>query len=124
MNHLRELGVILALCVAGDALSALIGGVLPGNVLGMMLLLVLLLTRVLKARHIEHTADFFLKNMAIFFLPVSLGILDLYAGLHSQLAAILAVCVLTTFVTAFVTASTVHLVLRLQRKQEGGERDA
>lgn len=121
MNYLRELGVILALCTAGDVLSALIGGALPGNVLGMMLLLVLLVTRVLKARHIEHAADFFLKNMAIFFLPVSLGILELYAELHSQLAAILAVCVLTTFVTAFVTAGTVHLVLRLQqRSREGG----
>ena len=111
MNDLRELGVILALCAAGDVLSTLIGGALPGNVLGMMLLLVLLVTRVLKSRHIEHAADFFLKNMAIFFLPVSLGVLELYADLHSQLAAILAVCVLTTFITAFV-----HLVLRLQKR--------
>ncbi len=116
MNDLRELGVILALCAAGDVLSTLIGGALPGNVLGMMLLLVLLVTRVLKSRHIEHAADFFLKNMAIFFLPVSLGVLELYADLHSQLAAILAVCVLTTFITAFVTAGTVHLVLRLQKR--------
>ncbi len=89
MNYLRELGIILALCAAGDVLSALIGGALPGNVLGMILLLVLLLTRALKTRHIEHAADFFLKNMAIFFLPVSLGILELYTDLHGQLAAIL-----------------------------------
>ena len=123
MKYLRQLGVLLACCAAGDALSILLRGALPGNVLGMILLLVLLLTRALKTRHIEHAADFFLKNMAIFFLPVSLGILELYTDLHGQLAAIFAVCVLTTFVTAFVTAGTVHLVLRFQRRrQKGGDR--
>lgn len=125
MNYLRQLGILLAICVLGDVLSVLIGKVLPGNVLGMMLLLVLLGVRLIKCRQVEHAADFFLKNMAIFFLPVSLGILDLYAELHSQLAAILAVCLITTFLTAFATAGTVHLVLRLQQRkatQKGGDR--
>ena len=121
MNYLRQLGILLAICVLGDVLSVLIGKVLPGNVLGMMLLLVLLGVRLIKCRQVEHAADFFLKNMAIFFLPVSLGILDLYAELHSQLA----VCLITTFLTAFATAGTVHLVLRLQQRkaaQKGGDR--
>ena len=116
MNYLRELGILLGICVLGDVVSKLIGNVLPGNVLGMILLLVLLVTRLVKCRQVEHAADFFLKNMAIFFLPVSLGILDLYAELKSQLAAILAICLLTTFITALATAATVHLVLRLQER--------
>ena len=125
MNYLRQLAILLAICALGDVLSALIGGLLPGNVLGMMLLLALLGVRLVKCRQVENAADFFLKNMAIFFLPVSLGILDLYADLHSQLAAILAVCLITTFLTAFATAGTVHLVLRLQARRaarKGGER--
>ena len=116
LNYLRELGILLGICVLGDVVSKLIGNVLPGNVLGMILLLVLLVTRLVKCRQVEHAADFFLKNMAIFFLPVSLGILDLYAELKSQLAAILAICLLTTFITALATAATVHLVLRLQER--------
>lgn len=117
MNYLRELGIILAVCVAGEVLSVIIGGVLPGNVLGMILLLVLLAVRLIKASQVEHAADFFLKNMAIFFLPVSLGILEIYSQLKSQLAAILAVCVITTFLTAFATAATVHFILIFQRKK-------
>lgn len=119
MNYLCELGVLLGVCVLGDVLSALLGGLLPGNVLGMVLLLALLGARLVQCRQVEHAADFFLKHMAVFFLPISLGILDLYAELHSQLAAILAVCFLTTFLTALATAGTVHLVLRLQQKKEG-----
>lgn len=115
MNYLRQLGVILAVCAAGDVLSHLIGGLLPGNVLGMLLMLILLASRAMKPSAVDGAADFFLKNMAVFFLPVSLGILELYAELHSQLARILIVVVATTFLTAFATAGTVHLVLRLQR---------
>ncbi len=117
MNYLRELGIILAICVLGEVISVLIGGALPANVLGMILLLVLLATKLLKARHVEHAADFFLKNMAIFFLPVSLGILEVYNQLKSQLVAIIAVCFITTFLTALATAATVHFILVLQNKK-------
>lgn len=121
MNYLRELGIILAICVLGEVISVLIGGALPANVLGMILLLVLLASRLIKARQVEHAADFFLKNMAIFFLPVSLGILELYNQLKSQLVAIIAVCVITTFLTALATAGTVHFILVLQSKNKKGE---
>lgn len=121
VNYLRELGIILAICVLGEVISVLIGGALPANVLGMILLLVLLASRLIKARQVEHTADFFLKNMAIFFLPVSLGILELYNQLKSQLVAIIAVCVITTFLTALATAGTVHFILVLQSKNKKGE---
>ena len=117
MNYLRELGIILAICVLGEVISILIGGALPANVLGMILLLVLLATRLIKARQVEHAANFFLKNMAIFFLPVSLGILEIYNQLKSQLIAIIAVCFITTFLTALATAATVHFILVLQNKK-------
>lgn len=121
VNYLRELGIILAVCVLGEVISVLIGGVLPANILGMILLLILLASRLIKARQVEHAADFFLKNMAIFFLPVSLGILELYNQLKSQLVAIIAVCVITTFLTALATAATVHFILVLQNRDKKGE---
>ena len=38
MNYLKQLAILLACCVAGDALSILMHGALPGNVLGLALL--------------------------------------------------------------------------------------
>ena len=55
--------------------------------------------------------------MAIFFLPVSLGILEIYNQLKSQLVAIIAVCFITTFFTSLATAATVHFILVLQNKK-------
>lgn len=118
MKYLKQLGVLLACCIAGDALSLLLNHRLPGNVLGMALLLVLLLTGVLKESHVQDTADFLLHNMAFFFLPACLGVLEIFSEIRSEIAAILAVCVLTTLCTAAATALTVHLVYRLQRREK------
>lgn len=116
MKYLKQLGVLLACCIAGDALSILLRGALPGNVLGMVLLLLLLVAGRVQTRHVADTADFLLQNMAFFFLPACLGVLDIFSQIKSEIAAILAVCVLTTLCTAAATALTVHLVFRLQRR--------
>lgn len=116
MKYLKQLLVLLACCVAGDALSLLLHGALPGNVLGLALLFVLLCSP-LRLHHVEQTADYLLQNMAFFFLPACLGVLEIFAQIKSEILAILAVCVLTTLCTAAATAFTVHIVFRLQHRE-------
>ena len=117
MKYLRQLGVLLACCAAGDALSILLRGALPGNVLGLTLLLLLLALGWVRPHHVEDTADFLLQNMAFFFLPACLGVLEIFAQIKNEILAMLAVCVLTTLCTAAATALTVHIVFRLQHRE-------
>ena len=122
MKHLKQLALLLACCVGGNLISALLHGALPGNVLGLTLLLVLLICRAVKLHHVEDTADFLLQNMAFFFIPAGVGI---FADIKGEILAILAVCLLTTLCTAAATALTVHIVLKLQHREneEAFDRD-
>ena len=117
MNYIRQLGVLIACCVAGDALSILLHGALPGNVLGLTLLLLLLIFSPLRLEHVEHSAEFLLQNMACFFLPACLGVLEIFTQIKSEILAMIAVCVLTSLCTAAATALTVHIVFRLQHRE-------
>lgn len=117
MNLLRQAALLFALCVAGELLSALTGGALPGNVLGMVLLLLLLLTGLLRPNAVEQISDFLLNNMAIFFLPSTLGILRIYRQIESELVKLTLICVATTFLTAASAGWTVALVRKMQRKK-------
>ena len=117
MNYIRQLGVLIACCVAGDALSILLHGALPGNVLGLTLLLLLLIFSPLRLEHVEHSAEFLLQNMAFFFLPACLGVQEIFTQIKSEILAMIAVCVLTTLCTAAATALTVHIVFRLQHRE-------
>lgn len=114
MKYLRQLAILFAFCIFGDVLSVLFGGAMPGNVLGLTLLFLCLAIGIIRINHIEKTADFFLNNMAFFFLPACLGILDVFSQISQYLFPILAVILLTTLLTATATSLTVHGVLRLQ----------
>lgn len=97
----------------------MLSGKIPGNVIGMLLFFILLMLGFVKLHHIEEVSEFFLKNMAFFFIPACLGILDAYPQIKSQLFPILFICIVTTFITAAATALTVKLVLKIQtNKQE------
>ena len=100
---MKQLGVLLACCVGGSLLSLLLRGLLPGNVLGLTLLLVLLIFGAIRLHHVESVADFLLQNMAFFFLPAMLGVLEIWNDIKSEALAILAVCLLTTLCTVCST---------------------
>ena len=68
MNLLRQIALLFTVCVAGELISVLSGRLLPGNVLGMVLLLVLLLTSRLRPEAVENTADFLCTRKRIYVL--------------------------------------------------------
>ena len=80
---MKQLGVLLACCVGGSLLSLLLRGLLPGNVLGLTLLLALLIFGAVRLHHVESVADFLLQNMAFFFLPAMLGVLEIWNDIKS-----------------------------------------
>jgi holin-like protein len=82
---------------------------LPGNVIGLLLLLAALAAGIVKLHWIEETSHLLLRHMLLFFAPLvvgSLGLLRLFAG---SFAAIAAVIVVSTLLTAWVTAAVANL---------------
>lgn len=93
----------------------------------MVLLLILLLTRLLKPEHIREKSDFLLKNMAFFFIPAGVALMESFGVLVRNLFPFLAVCLISTVVTFAVTAYTVRgavwLQNRLRKRKEAKPRD-
>ena len=52
---------------------------IPGNVLGMILLFILLLTGVIKLEWIDEASSFLLRHLVFFFIPITVGIMTLGA---------------------------------------------
>ena len=107
MNVLTQLAILLLICFVGEGVALLLPIAFPSSVISMILLFLLLLTGALKLRQIEDAADFLTKNMAFFFIPAGVEILENYNP---------------TVITFAVTAGTVHLCLAVQRRLGGGAR--
>lgn len=115
MKILLQIGVVLLICLISEAVSLLFPFPFPGSVLAMIVLFILLVTGILKVDHIREKSDFMLKNMAFFFIPAGVGMIEYFDVLKECLLPFLVICVVSTVLTFAVTAGTVALVMKLQR---------
>ena len=88
----------------------------------MILLFVLLALRVLKVEHIREKSDFLLSNMAFFFIPAGVSIINYFDVLAGNVGKLLLICFLTTILTFAVTAWTVRGVLLLMNRKPGKQK--
>lgn len=108
-----QIAIIFSICWVSQIVEALIPIAFPASVIGMVLLLILLLTRVLRVDHIREKSDFLLSNMAFFFIPAGVSIINYFDILASSLLPFLVVCVVSTVLTFAVTAYAVRLTRAL-----------
>ena len=119
MKLLIQFGIIFGVCWVGEGLSQLLP--LPGSVISMILLFLLLLTKLVKPAHIAEKSDFLLKNMALFFIPAGVAIMESLGILWENLIPFLTVCFVTMVITFAATAYTVRLVIWLQNRLSAGK---
>ena len=77
MKILNQLAIILGLWALGEYISSFIQSVvvIPGSIIGMILLFILLKAKVIKLESINEVSNFFLDNMAIFFIPSGVSLI-------------------------------------------------
>lgn len=123
MSVIIGIFVILAHLVAGNLLSWLIGGFMPGSVIGMVLLYITLRTGIVKEHWIRVVAVFLTDNMTMFFMPAFIGIMDLWGIISMNFWAWIAVLVLSTIVV-MISSGYVHDIVErlLQKKSSQGGR--
>ncbi len=117
MKLIRELLIVFALCLVGEVLSALLPIPFPSSVIAMMLLLALLLSKLIRRKHIENTSGFILKNMSFFFIPAGVSLLKEFDRVRDSILPFLVICAVSTLLTFAASAYTVQGVISLQQKR-------
>lgn len=101
---------------AGCALASVLPITLPGNILGMVLLLVLLGTHILKTKYISEACDYLIDNMSVFFIPAGVAIMGCFSILEAAAAKFAFVCIATTVIVFLATSYTVLFVSWIMAK--------
>ena len=123
MRILLQIALILGICYAGDLIHEYTGIPVPGNILGMLILLLLLCLKIVKLDQIREVSDFFLKRLSFFFLPPAIGLMLVGDDVKSQWPLLLFLCIVITIVTMVTTGWTVQL-LSLKDKQKEAKQAA
>jgi len=121
VKYFIQFAIISLICLAGQAVSILLPFPFPTSVSGMIILFVLLITKLIKPDNIKETASWLKDNMALYFIPVFVTIIESWDVLKSVFFQVLFICIITTITTFAVTAYTVKAVTKIQNKIRGSK---
>lgn len=99
----RGFAILLLLQFLGEVISAGLNLPIPGNVLGMGLLLLALNLRVVRTQWVEDAVELLLSHMALFFVPAGVGVMVYFDLIAAEWLPITVSTVLSTFVVMAVT---------------------
>ncbi len=112
-SRIAQVAVIVAMWLAGEAISRLSGLPVPGAVIGMFALLALLATGVIRLSSMRRGAYWLLAHMLLFFIPAVLAVLDHGEFIGLIGLKIIAVILAGTLAVMCMTALAVDLGYRL-----------
>ncbi|MBN2165100.1 MAG: CidA/LrgA family protein [Marinilabiliaceae bacterium] len=96
----------------GTFISKITGEIIPGSVIGMLVLFLALQLKIINADKLRKTANSLTKNMALFFVPVGVGIM---ASIH-LITDYLSIIILTCIISTLLIITTVALIQQLFEK--------
>lgn len=118
MKIIKQVGIIFTVCWLSQVIAEVLPFEFPSSVIGMVFLLICLLTGLLKIEHIQEKSDFLLSNMAFFFVPAGVSIMNYLDILKSNAVKLIIICVISTVITFAVTAFCVSFTMKLMKRRK------
>lgn len=119
MGVLMEFTVILAISLAAEILYALIPLPIPASIYGLIIMLVLLMSGLLKLDRVKRAGSFLLEIMPVVFIPAVVGLMEIVMDMRGALLPIAGVIVLTTVIVMAVTGRTAQWAIEREARRHG-----
>ena len=121
MKIIKQIFVILLFYVLGEVLALGIRALfptlfVPGTILGLGLLLIALATKLIKLIHVDDVGSFLTGNMAFFFIPAAVSVLEYVDLLKNSFVKIIIIIVISIIFSFFMVALSIKATLFLQDK--------
>ncbi len=117
MKHLKQIAIILAVSFAGEALHSLIPLPVPGSIYGLLLMLALLMTGVVKIHEVKAVGDWLIALMPIMFVAPTAGLISGFDSYRGFIIPIIVIVLVTTPLTMVVTGKTAEGLMRVEERK-------
>lgn len=118
MKYLKQLTIILIVSLIAELMEYLIPLPIAASVYGLVLMLLGLMTHIIPLEKVEGVADFLVENMAIMFIPPTVGIMASIEELKQMLVPLIVISLVTTLLIMVVTGKTSQFIIRHTAKKE------
>lgn len=121
MKILYQIAIIFSICFVSELISAVLPIFIPAPLIALLLLFLLLETKILKIDNIKEKSDFLLSNMAFFFIPAGVKVIEHVAVIKAIWWQFLLIVIISTILVFFITGLTVTLVIKLQGRMKNAK---
>lgn len=122
MRYMRQFGIILGVTCIGEVLKYFLPLPVPGSIYGLVLMLGLLMSGVIKVEHVKEVGEFLIEIMPLMFIPAGVGLMTSWSQLSPFLVPLVVITVVSTFVVMIVTGKVTDFLLdRKGEKKEHGQ---
>ena len=118
MKYVRQFTIIALISLIGELLNHFIPLPIPANIYGILILLALLMTGVLKVSQIREVSSFLIETMQIMFIPAAAGLMQSYHLLAPSLAAYVVIIAVSTVAVMAVSGLVTQRVIQKSKKEE------
>lgn len=112
MSYLFQFIIIVFYYKLGVFIKIVTNTIIPGSVIGMLLLFITLLFGGIKLTKIEKTANLLLNNLSLFFVPAGVGLLVKFSLIKNDFINILIVLISTTIISQITAIFILKLIKR------------
>ena len=123
MKYIRQIAIIMLIAFIGEVLNHLIPLPIPASIYGIVIMLLLLTTGLLKVESVKETSAFLIEIMTITFIPATAGLMDSFHLLSGSLTAYVVILVVSTYAVMIVSGRVSQAVILRENKQGGNSHE-
>lgn len=112
MKLLTQILIIFSYSIVGDLLVKILPFPIPGSIIGLLLLFFSLKAGLIKLSQIEETGNWLKNNMAILFVPLSVGIMNYFDILKNHWIVIILIILVSTTATYLIAAKVAEAFIK------------
>lgn len=111
MKFVYQFGIILFVSFLGEILKYFIHLPIPASIYGLVIMLLLLSTNVLKLEKVKDAGNFLIEIMSLMFIPPGVGLMIYYDKLKDILFPVIITTLLTTVIVMVVTGKVTEIII-------------
>ena len=117
MKYIYQLFIILVVTFVGELLHYFIPIPVPASIYGLIIMLILLCTKVVKLEHVERTSDFLIEIMPLMFIPAGVGLMKSWGVLKPLIIPVVVITVISLIAVMAVSGRVSQKIIKAQEKK-------
>ena len=121
MKYMKQFAIILAVSCIGELLNHFLPLPFPASIYGLVIMLILLMTHIVKLPDVDETATFLVDVMPMMFIPAGVGLLNAWDTLKPVLVPVIVIMFVSTIVVMGVSGKVTQTMIEAEerKKNEG-----